>query len=419
MSLFSSFKKALGFPDEFDDLDDLSDLEDKDEPHEAGVDTASTAMNRNSVSAADRAVENKEILDEKLRISVTKLFSVINNTDEEATFISICNDYCDGRLKIALSTWNDERDKLMAEIAELKKKTSDCGMQVQELETYRLSSVRQKRAFSDKMSEMEKMISALEVEREQLMIQNDSMLKKLRGRSMPVVQSTNDDNGDIARLAAENASLKKELNNLKCQLAHSERERSKLESEQSQQITIEELRQLEKKISKVEKVNADKDNKITSLNATVSEQQRSINDLSLRLSESESQRADQLRDIDVLNNTIKQNLEEHAVSEANLNAEIRRLTDMINATELITDKKSKRGRKTKTDNAIAEVASTSTTKQSLKISAIDELMDNTDWFTAPAPGPREKDPEVTENFGYKEQPRKTSKNHDKNQLTLF
>lgn len=32
MSLFSSFKKALGFPDEYEDLDDLSDLEDSDTP---------------------------------------------------------------------------------------------------------------------------------------------------------------------------------------------------------------------------------------------------------------------------------------------------------------------------------------------------------------------------------------------------
>lgn len=40
MSLFSSFKKALGFPEEYDDLDDLSDLEDLDESESAPAATA-------------------------------------------------------------------------------------------------------------------------------------------------------------------------------------------------------------------------------------------------------------------------------------------------------------------------------------------------------------------------------------------
>jgi len=45
-------------------------------------------------------------------------------------------------------------------------------------------------------------------------------------------------------------------------------------------------------------------------------------------------------------------------------------------------------------------------------------MEDTDWFVAPDPVPLKKDPEVEENFGYKE-PEKKDRKPDDRQLTLF
>ena len=64
-------------------------------------------------------------------------------------------------------------------------------------------------------------------------------------------------------------------------------------------------------------------------------------------------------------------------------------------------------------------AETQQEPQPVKISAIDELMDSTDWFVAPDPVPLKKDPEVEENFGYKEPAKKNEAPEDDRQLTLW
>ncbi len=116
-----------------------------------------------------------------------------------------------------------------------------------------------------------------------------------------------------------------------------------------------------------------------------------------------------------------------------LRNEVRRLTDLINSAEIEPTYRSKRGRKKKrhaetsaryeNSQPQAETESTlplmeATRPAPAKISAIDELMDSTDWFTAPDPVPIKKDPEVEEEFGYKEPVRKPTLDSDK-QLSLF
>ena len=98
---------------------------------------------------------------------------------------------------------------------------------------------------------------------------------------------------------------------------------------------------------------------------------------------------------------------------------------MINSKDAIskptepTTKTKKRGKQSETKSAAESKPVKETPKPAVKISAIDELMDSTDWFIAPEPVPLKKDPEVEEDFGYKEPPaRKASRDEDK-QLSLW
>ena len=94
----------------------------------------------------------------------------------------------------------------------------------------------------------------------------------------------------------------------------------------------------------------------------------------------------------------------------------------MNAAQAPETQKKPRKQNKKREQAVekpVEAEQPAQTTGTVKLSAIDELMDNTDWFVAPEPIPVKKDPEVEEDFGYKEPPAKKTARDDDKQLSLW
>ncbi|MCM1484373.1 MAG: hypothetical protein NC043_08540 [Muribaculaceae bacterium] len=322
MSFFSSFKKALGFPDEYDDLDDLSDLED--------ADTADSDTSGIQESSAQK--------DEDSNVSVPD------------------------------------------------------------------SGSHPGKRYTDTVAELNDRIRELEAEHEQLRLENKSMANKLRGRDMPVVGVNHTTDPGNARLAEENKRLTSELKQVKLRLAKSEQDITDRDS------IISELRSRNMQLT--DRVR----------NAEEKESQARTETDSIR---TEMHQAKENSDKEI--NTLTQKVE-------SLRAEVKRLNTLLQASDAASGvlplaasdeapykpHSGKKRRQRRKPKDVTANGSPTPDGGNVKISAIDELMDNTDWFIAAEPGPRPKDPDTEENFGYREPVRKTSKtNSNKNQLTLF
>lgn len=410
MSLFSSFKKALGFPEEYEDLDDISDLEDQDEV-EVDADT-SDATDDTTTKEPDADNGALHVADE-----ILASFATEGNEEEKVAarnlIAEIIHCYLDESKEKSLDNLKKENERLRGENATQKARLSQRDQSKSDLEASRLSTTRQKRAFSERLAEMERQITTLEAEREQLQLENRSMINKLRGAPMPVVVNNPMVSAEIKRLNEENERLNKELGQVKKQLSQSDKQLKALQGEET--ISDEELADIERKLTEYENQHQRREENLKTLKLRIAESDAEKERLMIEITESKNAETRLKSEIESLKETIASNLKDHAESSKNLSDEIARLKQLIEShqspTEEKKSRKEKRSAKTRERN--------SKNSGSLKISAIDELMESTDWFLPPPPGPRRKDPEVEENFGYKEQPRKSSKSKNDNQLTLF
>lgn len=323
MSLFKSFKKALGFPEDYsNDLGDISDLEDRDE------DIAASEITEAVAEAETTPVPSDDLSNDD---------SSLHNLNQ----------------------------------------------QIEELKKHNMT---------------------LEAEREQLLLENRYMADRIRG-IMPenITPGQNSEPAD-KQLLDEIENLKNENEKLKAQLLDA----PNVEEQEEYK------RNIENKISKFENILNKKDAELKSLRLEKAELSQECKKLSSRVA-IDDEKIDALeKKVAELHKTIKTNLFDHASEQDKLNKEIRRLSSMI------TDpgKPGKTPRKTKQKETLfAENEEENVTQADML--SIDELMDSTEWFTAPQPGPRIKDPEVTENFGYKETVKKRTTKNDDNQLTLF
>lgn len=409
MSLFSSFKKALGFPEEYDDLDDLSDLEDLDESESAPAATAQSPR------------DDDDAVGPELEILTDAIMTCLRDASGSAAISDDTRGELASILERAYSAmalnvrkrlehnWQLEKADYNREISGFRKSEADFDSQRRKFESDRLSSDRQKRALNDRISDMENRIRDLEAEREQLLLENKCMVNKLRGATITADLTAKSGN-DSSKQSKENERLRRELNNVKRQLAFSEKRLKELDDEE--RPTAEQVKAIEEQIKRFEAVKESKDAEIRRLTNRLELSEAANTELGERLSRAVAEIDEYKSDVATLNATIEANLTDHALSQASLTKEIARLKELLDSNKAPKEPK-RRGRKRK------ETVEGIPAKPTVKISAIDELMDNTDWFSAPEPGPRIKDPEVIENFGYKEQPKKPSKKYDENQLTLF
>ncbi|MCM1292667.1 MAG: hypothetical protein NC111_05675 [Bacteroides sp.] len=428
MSILSSFKKALGFPDEYDDdLDDLiSDPDHEPEinrpvivrpvkTHIIDNDTPEAQPTTDKTEPVDEAATiepmHKEIPDEVFD-AVIKLFNehqpefvrdclslpqqrawILQRVDESLR--QALKEEAENARRIGDMRCNAERRKMSDEIERFKSEYHQLKQQQEEFKSSQLSATRQKRALGERIHDLENQVSRLEADNEQLQLEIRSMSNRLRvagARS----NAMGEDQSAIDAITAENDKLTQQVAQLQSELETARQ--NTLADDQ-----IESLKEMEKSITQFEQIKKKKDRKIRQLSEQIMELQATTTSLNEALAKARS--------------------ESNRGEVEELRAEIKRLTQLLNASAEQTPHKSKPGRKkrrTEATNATAQLIEIAPDSESAspKISAIDELMDSTDWFTVAEPLPPKKDPEIEEEFGYKEPPRKSEPDND-NQLLLF
>ena len=225
MSIFNSFKKALGFPDTYDDENDV-DSDDADQTENADdtgrpqldltlptraeeTGASNSAKKQESVPQAEttdapgnqpETADNgadTDALASKAFDCVVELFNSIQpdfvkqclDTEAQRRYIT---EHIDSSLREALNhatiqareagrrQWQAERSRLSADLDSLKKQYASIKRRSEDFQNAQLSEARQKRALSDRVHDLESQVAALEAEKEQFQIENRSMANKLR-----------------------------------------------------------------------------------------------------------------------------------------------------------------------------------------------------------------------------------------------
>lgn len=444
MSFISSFKRALGFPGEYDnddkelENDGLSDNDLVDDPDPAVEEPASTGDV--IINLSDEPKSEVPVTDEELENVSGNIFDAVLNyfNSHQPELVRQCLDIeaqrslivrnisedlrkhlrelADKACRSGENRWAEKQKRLSSELHKLQSEYNSVRQQHEEFQKARLSATRQKRALNDRISDLESQVMTLEAEREQFQLENRSMAARLRalgngGSSAPVYPTAD------PRIAEEKAALEKEL-----KIANETLEETKADVERLK-AELEEARNSANHTDNDERHAAE----TSALNREIRELNATIERLQKQLSENAIKTEQYKTEIDTLNSTLEANISAHASAETELRKKIDDLMEIPpvklssaaadpNTPAPVKDKRKRKSRKNKpaiTPNTSEAPATT------VRISAIDELMDNTDWFVAPDPVPLKKDPEVEENFGYKEPAKKPESHDDDRQLTLW
>ena len=525
MSIFSSIKKVLGFPDEYDEDDEeLRDLQ----SHDEGVDRQSAVGMRIDVKPIRQAArtedaepsEQDEPAAETVVAQVTaeaeaaaadptdapsieselpgeifdSIINLFNSTQPD--FVARCLDIesqrkyllenIDSAIRNRLTEiaagarrrgedqWNAIRASKVEELEQLMNDYNALKHQREDFQNEQLSSKRQKRALGERIRDLESKVSEQTAEIEQYQLENRSMASRLRAMSVRAGVSADD---PAQALSEENVALQDRIAQLEKQLEESATQIANLntrleERPESPELSPEQqqaLAEIEQRMQQFEEIKAKKDKTIANLSEENESMARTLADVRTKCDELSaghdslasqhnllSEEADSLRaEVSKLradNNTLSSENESlkaenksllDAAFDASmptdsaeveeLRSEVRRLTELINIASTEPRQRQKRGRKKKqtAENPAADLPAEPTTLEEAtlpliddapsgqaKISAIDELMDSTDWFKAPDPIPLKKDPVVEEEFGYKEPPKRPNLDSEK-QLSLF
>lgn len=455
MSILSSLKKALGFPDEYDEENDAYNTVEETSPSSVvqSVEATDTSENRADALSSEgtsmtlTSAENIQSIITDCELPGEVLDAVIeqfNKTQPE--FVRQCIDIkaqrayllermteslrnklnleAENARRIGLQQCEKERSRMARDIENFKSDREKMARQKEELKNAQLSATRQKRALNDRIRDLEQQVTQLEADKEQFQLENRGLINKLRVAD--VKSNMNPDSDvDIDRLARENIQLKDRIASLEGQLKEAVKAAEEA-AENSPELQQEMIDEIEQKLHEFEDIKRKKDKRINQLNKELTDSRSAVGQLTDKVKKLEAD----LQGLSETNSVKDKEIEE-------LRAETKRLTDMINASEnsISQRRKNKHHKKTvaTADNQpnfnselTADEPLTTTTAEEPptdssdrpKVSAIDELMDSTDWFTAPDPVPLKKDPEVEELFGYKEPQRKLTHDDDK-QLSLF
>ncbi len=148
-------------------------------------------------SAVDKEAQRKYLYD-TLDESVKQYVSDLSKQIAEAT----------------RKDWKNDKDKLLLQIKELTEKERRSEEKVTEAKNLQLSAERQKRAFAERVHDLENQLSKLEADREQLQLENRSLINK--------VKVNNVQESDFDALRDEITSLKQQLADAKAAAANSE-----------------------------------------------------------------------------------------------------------------------------------------------------------------------------------------------------
>ncbi len=264
----------------------------------------------------------------------------------------------------------------------------------------------------ERVHDLETQLLTLSAEKEQYMLENRSMLNKLR-----VVSVTSGGSSDEILEQLDTLTKEKEELNSRVLAGDSEKEllhgiieahkpvfemlagkisalEASLTEKESRLRSISEdfeaFEEIKKAVENTEEIISKKDRRIASLKAAQEQDIKEISELS-RLNRDKDSKIMALREeIASLNAAIAQNLTDNAQFLESQQGKSR----------------NKKQPRKKTDSKP-------------RISAIDELLDGTDWLVSvPPPPPAPKDPDKEDDFGYKAPARKINLDEDK-QLSLW
>lgn len=389
MSILNSFKRAFGFSDE-DSLTDEKEFEDNNTSTTPLVENE-PMQQLNTVSLPLQDPDNKDLIAD-IFDCIVQLFNSTQpefvkqclDTDAQKSFI--LNQLSDS-LKSALQKetdrarqkgqmlWQKERTMLGNEVEELKRQKSQLEHKREESKSEKLSAERQKRALTERVHDLENQILDLQAEKEQYQLENRSMLNKLRVASIT---------GGDEKAALEIEALTARQNVLVATIADI------LEKTDSIAAAATDATAAKTRIEELNLSIAQKDSRIEFLKKMQTEDADRITSLTRHADSLAAKVASLTNEVETLNATIAKNLADSAAA-------------IEKASAAASQQKQKKQRK----------------KPKPHISAIDELIDSTDWFVSSSPEELiEEKPIHEEDFGYTEPKQKPLPDDDK-QLLLW
>ncbi|MDE5594244.1 MAG: hypothetical protein K2I89_01550, partial [Muribaculaceae bacterium] len=191
MSFFNAIKKSLGFGDDMEDglLDDSADVF-----SEAIQESAAVEVQE---AAPLPAVETDTVMQTAIFNHVVEIFNqalpdfLRNSVDPEAQKKQLY-DSLDASVKKYLDDitaqtrhrcevrWANEQSSMRGEMESLKAKAKEIEQQRLDIKQRQLSSDRQRRALNDRVHDLENQIATFDAEREQLDLENKSLINKLK-----------------------------------------------------------------------------------------------------------------------------------------------------------------------------------------------------------------------------------------------
>ncbi len=364
-----------------------------------------------------------------------------------------------------------ERRTLAENLARLKSQNAALEERKGAFENEQLSAKRQKRALSDRVHDLESKITEMEAEREQLQLENRSMLNKMRVMSVTAGGELTDESliEKVDQLSTANSGLEAEVGKLSRQLDETQatieslnEENNQLRSdaennlmqlhdaEQKARRLAEQLHDSEEALGNAKFQNDNDAGEIESLNDRIDTLTRQLEkyermeaDFAARTREMEeiSGKLNELNDANLriealkaennnLRDTIERNLHDHAAIVDSLRREVDRLSQSQAAPSAAqpadggaeepsapAPPRKRRGRHRKNPEPEAPAPAPARPK----LSAIDELIDSNEWFVAPEMTSKNVSAvsDSDSDFGYREPEKKHSRPDDLNQLTLF
>ncbi len=452
MSFFNAIKRSFGFGNDADD----GLLEDSAEAPALQLPEPETPKCDDN----DRQVE----ID---RIAVDRIFDHVIATFNEALPDFIAKaidpevqrkklyDGLDASLKDYLDTlssqtrsqceirWAAEQSSMRSEMDSLKAKAKEIEQQRFDIKQQQLSADRQRRALNDRVHDLENQLTAFQAEREQLDLENKSLVNKLKVASVheseaeTLRQELNDARAEIIAIrnaaqsgepivdnaAAEKMeALESEIASLSEQLdAAAEKDR----------IATEMLNGLQSKASAATSKLAERDEEIARLKAEIDEARRLQDDIEQltgqmnRIEEVIEKRdrkiaklketCENLRNENAsLQRTIAANLKAQAESEDKLKRRIAEL-ESDPTTPIVSDDMADYN-STDNEQAIADTPKISDGD----LAAIEESFDSADWMRSDPPVTPSMRAGISEaEFGYQPPTRKNTRHDNDAQLSLF
>lgn len=306
--------------------------------------------------------------------------------------------------------WQQTRLALEDEIAATKAKSAEVQRKSDEFHQKQLSADRQRRALSDRVHDLEAQLAKLEAEREQLDLEKRSLVNRLRVAS---VQSGSDAPADaanadqIANLQQTIAEMQSGIDSLKEQ----NRVANEMLEDQRKRLA-EAKKELENANSQLKKTKQELDaarDELSKFNEVVPQMQKVDEILTAK-----EEKIKQLRktiaardnEITGLRNTISENIRAQAQREKELKQQIDKLQSTKPSTLItITD-------------PLDEEPAPKISEEDL--SAIARELETDEWFTnsKPVATPPIR-PDDNSDFGYQEPKRRKNQPNDPNQLSLF